>query len=78
MNRFLVLYYSGVGNTKYVASKMYDMLMMQCNVDIYSIENLPDSFKFDNYSALVIGFPTKHSAPASLLLISWIDWRILM
>lgn len=69
MNKILVLYYSGVGNTKRVAEVIVTSLSIEYTVDIYSIENLPDDFSFDNYKAMVIGFPTIHSSPAKLINI---------
>ena len=64
MNKMLVLYYSGVGNTKRVSEVIASNLSIEYIVDIYSIENLPNTFSFDNYKAMVIGFPTIHSSPA--------------
>lgn len=64
MNKMLVLYYSGVGNTKRVSEVIASNLSIEYIVDIYSIENLPNNFSFDNYKAMVIGFPTIHSSPA--------------
>lgn len=69
MNKMLVLYYSGVGNTKQVAKVIANNLSIEYDVDIYSIENLPDNFSFDNYKAMVIGFPTIHSSPAKPISI---------
>ena len=69
MNKMLVLYYSGVGNTKRVAKVMASNFSIEYNVDIYSIENLPDDFSFENYKAIVIGFPTIHSSPAKPIIM---------
>lgn len=64
MKKILVLYYSGVGNTKRVSEVIASNLSIENRVDIYSIENIPYNFSFKNYKAVVIGFPTIHSSPA--------------
>ena len=64
MNKIVILYYSGVGNTKTIAQYMYNYLMRGNSVDIYSIEELSVDFSFDKYSKLIIGFPTIHAKPA--------------
>jgi len=69
MNKIAILYYSGVGITKTIASYMYNYLKNKTAVDIYSIDELPVDFSFDNYSKLIIGFPTIHTEPA--LPIKW-------
>ena len=67
MSKIAILYYSGVGNTKVVASYIYKYLKNKNSVDIYSIEELPIYFSFDKYSKLIIGFPTIHTEPALLM-----------
>ena len=64
MKKILLLYYSGVGNTKRVAKIIKEKLSIRYNVDMYSIEKLPVNFSLENYKAVVIGFPTIHSSPA--------------
>ena len=68
MEKISILYYSGVGNTKTIAKRMNCYLKNKNDVDMYSIEELPKDFKFDIYSRVIIGFPTIHSAPASLMV----------
>jgi len=68
MNEVLVLYYSGVGNTKRVAEIITSNISAQYNVDIYSVEKLPDNFSINQYKAIIIGFPTIHSSPAKPIL----------
>lgn len=68
MNEVLVLYYSGVGNTKRVAEIITSNISAQYNLDIYSIEKLPDNFCIKKYKAIIIGFPTIHSSPAKPIL----------
>lgn len=63
MKKIVVLYYSGVGNTKRVANIIGNYIASKYYVDIYSIENLPSNFKFEDYQGAVIGFPTIHSSP---------------
>lgn len=72
MDKKVILYYSGVENTKTMARYMYNYLRQNNNIDIYSIEELPEDFRFDNYSKLIIGFPTIHTAPA-LPMMSFIQ-----
>ena len=68
MDRIIILYYSGVGNTKRIAQYMYNYLRQKSSVDIYSIEELPANFSVDKYSKLIIGFPTIHAEPATLMM----------
>ena len=67
MKPFLLIYFSGVGNTKYVTEKI-NRLAEKIPTEIYSVENLPDEFSVDNYSAIILGTPTYHSEPAEPLM----------
>ncbi|MGL4874912.1 MAG: flavodoxin family protein, partial [Clostridium sp.] len=69
MEKILVLYYSGVGNTKRVSEIIKTNISERYSVDIYSVEELPKGFSFQNYKALAIGFPTIHSAPAKMISV---------
>lgn len=64
MDKILILYYSGVGNTKRVAEIIARNISSQYIVDIYSIEKLPGNFDLKKYKAVSIGFPTIHCSPA--------------
>ena len=64
----LILYYSGVGNTKMVATKIFDLLHGSHEATLVSIEKLSTDIAIDNYDSLVIGFPTIHAAPAQPIL----------
>ena len=64
----LILYYSGVGNTKMVATKIFDLLYSTHEVTLASIEKLSINMDIANYDSLVIGFPTIHAAPAQPIL----------
>lgn len=68
METFLILYFSGVGNTKAVADIMNRYAEKRVKVELYSIEKLPTNFKIENYSAIVIGSPTYHSEPAQPII----------
>ncbi|MEM1485142.1 EFR1 family ferrodoxin [Oscillospiraceae bacterium PP1C4] len=62
--KILILYYSGVGNTKMVAEKIFEILKSLHEVRIVSIEKLPTDIVIADYDALAIGFPTIHTSPA--------------
>lgn len=62
--KVLILYYSGVGNTKIVAEKIDVLLNKHCQVSLYSIENLSNQLDLNSYDALIVGFPTIHASPA--------------
>lgn len=64
----LILYYSGVGNTKMVATKIFDLLRGSHEVTLTSIEELQTDPVIADYDSLVIGFPTIHVAPAQPIL----------
>lgn len=64
----LILYYSGVVNTKMVAEKIFDLLHGLHEVTLASIEKLTTDITIDNYDSLVIGFPTIHASPAQPIL----------
>lgn len=67
MKPFLIIYFSGVGNTRSVAeSIMADISGIP--TEIYSVENLPMDFSIEKYSAVIIGTPTYHSEPAKPLM----------
>lgn len=66
--KILILYYSGVGNTKMVAKKMERTLTSYCEVVISSIEKKSDNIDINNYDAIVIGFPTIHASPAKPIM----------
>lgn len=67
MKPFLIVYFSGVGNTKSVAEQIKGFAG-KIPAEIYSVENLPDDFSLDDYSALIIGTPTYHSQPAEPMI----------
>lgn len=66
--KILILYYSGVGNTKMIATKMLNILNKTHHVDMVSIEKFSSDIDITNYDSLIIGFPTIHSAPAKPIL----------
>ena len=59
--RILIVYYSGVGNTKMVANKMFDLLKTQCSVDIISVERFSYANSLEDYDVLVIEYPSIHA-----------------
>ena len=53
----IVLYFSGTGNTKFVANKIGEEFIKNgCEIDIYSIEEKVD-LKNISYDYLILGFP---------------------
>ena len=60
----LILYYSGVGSTKMVATKIFHELQGSHEATLASIEDLSTDITIAEYDSLVIGFPTIHAAPA--------------
>lgn len=68
MKNILILYFSGVGNTRYITEIMCKYANSYAAVETYSIEKLPINFDANSYDALIIGFPTYHSAPAKPIL----------
>ncbi len=66
MKPFLIVYFSGVGNTKCVAEYIKEYAD-RFSADIYSVEKLPENFSIENYSAVILGTPTYHAEPAPQL-----------
>ena len=64
MDKILILFFSGVKNTKNVAESMYINLNKIYYVDIYSVEKLSSYFDICQYDKIIIGTPTIHSEPA--------------
>lgn len=68
MKKVVVLYHSGVNNTKIVSEKIYNHIKKITGIEIYSVERLPKDFSLNNYSGIVIGFPVIHTAPSKRIL----------
>lgn len=64
--KILILYHSGVGNTKKVAKLIESNLNHHTEVDCISIEQLPENMDYSLYSGIVIGFPTIHTNPTMM------------
>lgn len=67
MKPFLILYFSGAGNTKAAAEILRDHAEKIMSTEIYSVEQLPDGFTSEHYSAVILGTPTYHAEPAKPL-----------
>lgn len=67
MKPFLIIYFSGVGNTKAVAEHI-KICANKTSTEIYSMEKILVDFSIDNHSAIIIGTPTYHSEPAKPLM----------
>ena len=68
MKPFLIVYFSGAGNTRVTAEKIKKLIEIKKHAEIYSVEKLPDSFDINDYSAVILGTPTYHSEPAAPLM----------
>lgn len=69
MDCILILYYSGVGNTKRVAKLIYDkVLAEQYFAKLYSIEEIPENCDLNAFQGLIVGCPTIHAEPAAPML----------
>lgn len=68
MKKIVVLYHSGVGNTRKVSEKIYYKLGKFFKVDLYSVEKLPETLDLNNYDGIVIGFPVIHTHPTKTIL----------
>ncbi|MDF2613962.1 MAG: 4Fe-4S ferredoxin [Clostridia bacterium] len=70
--KILILYHSGVGNTKLVAEVLNNKLRELFETKIIAVEKLSNEFVVDNYDGYVIGFPTYHAHPSGSI-IKFID-----
>lgn len=66
--KIAIIFQSGVGNTKNVALKIGQILKKSHQVEIYSVEELFEYIEYENYDALIIGFPTIHTHPTKRIL----------
>lgn len=63
MYKILILYFSGVGNTKMVAEYIYSLLEKDNSVDILSVEEMSCDHDLMQYDRMIIGTSTIHSEP---------------
>ena len=68
MKKIIIVYESGVGNTKRVANDIYIRLSLKYKVDIYSIEEIPQEINLSAYDGIIFGFPVRHSHPPYRIL----------
>ncbi len=66
--KLLIIYHSGVGNTKQVAEWMRKHLEENNEVEIYSVENLPKLLEYEKYDGVIMGFPTIHTHPTKRIM----------
>ena len=66
--KILIVYHSGVGNTKYVAELMKKYLERSIEVEVYSVENLTRQIEYKKYDGVIIGCPTIHTHPTKRML----------
>lgn len=70
--KLLIMYHSGVGNTRLIAELLYRGLGRTNEVDMYPIEAIDGEFPYQKYDGYIIGFPTYHAHP-SRSIINFID-----
>lgn len=71
--KLLVVYHSGVGNTKLIAEMIWSRLKETFVTDISAVEDIKDmSSTLDYYDGYIIGFPTYHTHP-SISIIEFIN-----
>ena len=66
--KLLIMYHSGVGNTKLIAEIIKFKLEEKNNVEMYAIEDISDELSIEDYDGLIIGFPTYHGHPSKSIL----------
>lgn len=62
-----MIYHSGAGSTKYVAVRIFNYLKMYYEMDIIPVEKC-NEIDLNNYDRMIIGFPTYHASPSSIIL----------
>ncbi|AHV97024.1 EFR1 family ferrodoxin [Paenibacillus sabinae] len=68
MKKILILYHSGVGNTKFVAERIYENLNRDFHLEVYSVEQIAGNLDLNHYDGFVFGFPTVHTHPSTRIL----------
>ena len=68
MKRVLILYHSGVTNTRMVAEKVFHRIYNTFDTKMYSVEQMPCDIELNEYDSIVIGFPTIHATPSKRIL----------
>lgn len=64
----LIIYNSGVGNTKLIANILFHQLCNKIDTTIKSTEELTDMIRLDEFDNFIIGFPTYHATPSEHIL----------
>lgn len=67
MKKIAILYFSGAGSTRKVASLIYKTIHKKCDATLRQIEQA-GSLNLNEYDALIIGTPVYHAAPAELIM----------
>lgn len=63
MQKILILYFSGVGNTKRVAEYIYTIIKQDYLVEFKSVEELPYDYDLSQFDRIIVGTSTIHSEP---------------
>ncbi len=66
--RTLIIYHSGVGNTRLIADMLFNQLKNKTNVMMKSVEEVSDYINMNEFDNYIIGFPTYHSSPSKSIL----------
>lgn len=66
--KILILYFSGVGNTRMVAEQYYKRWEVMHICDLYPINKVPVNLDISQYGCIVLGTPTYHATPAKPIL----------
>lgn len=70
--KLLVVYHSGVGNTKFVAEILYHKLLLTNDVELKAVEDVIDGIRYDDFDGFIFGFPTYHVNP-SVSMTNFLD-----
>ena len=69
-SKVAVIYFSGVGNTRRIATAIHQKLGKILSADLYSVEEaeILNTVDLDCYDGVVIGFPIVHTHPSKIIL----------
>lgn len=62
--KILMVYHSGVGNTKLIAEMLHLRLQKEYEIEMYTVEEIGNQNSYIDYDGYIIGFPTYHTHPS--------------